>query len=210
MVVTKKTWREKRFKREERCSSGDSNQRSGSDEEEMAVNMVLELPVEFRPPDKGVAVLAVGAKPAFFQNPEDLGTYMWPLFVMGYLQGKPLHWIMVDGGVEVNVMPLATFEKMGYHEGELMKTNTSPSAFSGEIIEGKQVMSVELTIGSKTLGTHQRLRAFNPAPVLDTVGRQGRRSCVSRRNSVCGSGKSRLRTAGRRGSVPVRMGPQRV
>jgi hypothetical protein len=50
-------------------------------------------------------------------------------------------------------MLLATFEKMGYHESKLMKTNTSLSAFTGEITEVKGVMSVELTKGSKTLAT---------------------------------------------------------
>jgi hypothetical protein len=60
---------------------------------------------------------------------------------------------MMDGGAEVNVMPLVTFEKLGYRESELMKTNTSLSAFMGEITETKGVLLVELTIGSKTLTT---------------------------------------------------------
>jgi hypothetical protein len=42
---------------------------------------------------------------------------------------------------------------MGFSEGELMKTNTSLSAFTGEITKAKGVMSVELTIGSKTMAT---------------------------------------------------------
>jgi hypothetical protein len=50
-------------------------------------------------------------------------------------------------------MLLAMFEKMGYHESKLMKTNTSLSAFTGEITEVKGVMSVEFTKGSKTLAT---------------------------------------------------------
>jgi hypothetical protein len=60
---------------------------------------------------------------------------------------------MVDGGAEVNVMPLSVFEKMGYGEEELMRTNTSLSAFTGEVTDTKGVMSVELTVGSKTLAT---------------------------------------------------------
>jgi hypothetical protein len=46
-----------------------------------------------------------------------------------------------------------TFEKLGYCEGELMKMNTSLSAFTGEVTETKGVLSVELMIGSKTLAT---------------------------------------------------------
>jgi hypothetical protein len=60
---------------------------------------------------------------------------------------------MVDGGAGVNVMPLSVFEKMGYGEEELMRTNTSLSAFTGEVTDTKGVMSVELTVGSKTLAT---------------------------------------------------------
>jgi hypothetical protein len=51
----------------------------------------------------------------------------------------------------VNVMSLATFEKMGYHKGELLRTNMSLSAFIGEVTDKKGILSVELTIGSKTM-----------------------------------------------------------
>jgi hypothetical protein len=42
-----------------------------------------------------------------------------PLFVKGYLQGWLVHKIMIDGGAGVNVMSLATFNKMGYREGAI-------------------------------------------------------------------------------------------
>jgi hypothetical protein len=60
---------------------------------------------------------------------------------------------MVDGGAGVNIMPVATFEKMGFYENELMRTNTSLSAFIGEITETKGVMSIVLTMGSKIMAT---------------------------------------------------------
>jgi hypothetical protein len=60
---------------------------------------------------------------------------------------------MVDDGAGVNVMPLSTFEKMGYQENKLMRTNTSLSLFTGEVMNAKGVMSVELTVGSKALAT---------------------------------------------------------
>jgi hypothetical protein len=61
--------------------------------------------------------------------------------------------LMVNGGAGMNVRPLATFEKMGFEEKELMRTNTSLSAFIGEVTNTKGVMSVELTVCSKTLTT---------------------------------------------------------
>jgi hypothetical protein len=62
--------------------------------------------------------------------------------------GFGLSWPM-----EVQQFPvvLATFEKMGYKESELMRTNTSLSAFTGEVTDAKGVMSGELTVGSKML-----------------------------------------------------------
>jgi hypothetical protein len=46
--------------------------------------------------------------------------HMKPLFVKGYVEGRPVQQIMVDGGARVNVMLVATFEKMGFRENELM------------------------------------------------------------------------------------------
>jgi hypothetical protein len=39
---------------------------------------------------------------------------------------------MEDGRTGVNVMLLVMFEKLGYRESELMKTNTSMNAFKGK------------------------------------------------------------------------------
>jgi hypothetical protein len=60
---------------------------------------------------------------------------------------------VVDGGAGVIVMLLSTFEKMGYQEKELMRTNMILSMFTGELMNTKGVMSVELTVSSRTLAT---------------------------------------------------------
>jgi hypothetical protein len=89
-----------------------------------------------------------------FQIPKtDICNLSEPLSIKGYLQGRPMHHIMVDGGAGVNVMPLSTFGKMGYHDSELMRTNTSLIAFTMEVTNTKGVMSIELTGGSKTLAS---------------------------------------------------------
>jgi hypothetical protein len=103
-------------------------------------------------PEKEVAELMLGAEAAVFQKPEKTRTHMKPLFIKGYLQGHPIQHVMVNGGAGVNVMPLATFEKMGYRQNELMRANTSLSAFT-EVTSTKGVMSVELTVGGKTIAT---------------------------------------------------------
>jgi hypothetical protein len=153
MTTIKKTWREKRLAREERDDDEDTEPSSENDERQVEVNMVFELPSEFWIPEDEVAELALGAKAAVFQKPERLGVHMKPLFIGGYLQGKPMRKIMVDGGAGVNVMPLMTFNKMGYQESDLMRTNTSLSTFTGEVTETKGVITAELAIGSKILAT---------------------------------------------------------
>jgi hypothetical protein len=45
--------------------------------------------------------------------------------------------VMVDGSARVIVMSMAMFERLGFKESELMKTNTSLSAFMGEVTEAR-------------------------------------------------------------------------
>jgi hypothetical protein len=77
VIMTKKTWREKRLAREEgNNSEGSSCDSNGGSQGRMEVNMVFEMLAEFRAPDEGVADLALGAKVAVFNKPEGLGTHM--------------------------------------------------------------------------------------------------------------------------------------
>jgi hypothetical protein len=72
------------------------------------VNMVFELPAEFRASDEGVTELALGPKAAVFHEPERLGTHMRLLFVTWYLRRIPVQQIVVDSGARLNVMLWAT------------------------------------------------------------------------------------------------------
>jgi hypothetical protein len=78
---------------------------------------------------------------------------MKPLFITSHVEGRPVRHVMVDGGAGINVMPISTFEKLGFSERELMKTNTRLSASIDEVTEAKGVVSMELTVGSKTTPT---------------------------------------------------------
>jgi hypothetical protein len=113
MITPKKTWREKRLAHEERSDNEDTSHGEGVVGDDMKINMVFELPSEFRVPEEEVAEFALGAKTTTFEKPEKLGQHMKPLFVKGYLEGRPVQRIMVDGGASVNVMPVVTFEKNG-------------------------------------------------------------------------------------------------
>jgi hypothetical protein len=67
----KMTWREKRLAREEKGNNEGMNNDSGDDG--TTVNMVFELPTEFRVSKTEVAELVLGAKAAVFQKPEKIG-----------------------------------------------------------------------------------------------------------------------------------------
>jgi hypothetical protein len=125
MKVPRKTWREKRLERKDHSDGDDTSQSMHDNNDDVGVNMVFELPVQFWAPEHEVAEMVLGAKLAMFEKPVQLGIHMKPLFVRGYVEGWPVQRIMVDGGAGVNGMPTITFEKLGFRESELMQTNTS-------------------------------------------------------------------------------------
>jgi hypothetical protein len=62
--------------------------------------------------------------------------------------------MLVYGGVIVNLMPYSLFKKLGGSDEELIKTNMTVNGVGGcEPMGAKGVISMELTIGSKTLAT---------------------------------------------------------
>ena len=62
--------------------------------------------------------------------------------------------MLVDGGAIVNLMPYSLYKKFGGKDEELIKTNMTVSGVgAGDPIGAKEVASMELTVGSKTLAT---------------------------------------------------------
>jgi hypothetical protein len=93
----------------------------------------------------------LGAKRVIFEKPGLLGEHMIPLYIKGHLDGVPVSRMLVDGDACVNIMPCLVFEKLGYMDEELMKTNMTLRGFSGEASKAKGIVSMELTVGSKTI-----------------------------------------------------------
>jgi hypothetical protein len=60
-----------------------------------------------------VAGLTLGAERAVFEKPAEVGKHMKPLYMKGNMDGKPMGWMMVDGGVSINIMLLDMFRKLG-------------------------------------------------------------------------------------------------
>nr|CAH66043.1 OSIGBa0107A02.4 [Oryza sativa] len=100
------------------------------------------------------AKLVLSLEQAVFEKPE--GTENWhlkPLYINDYVNGKPMSKMMVDSGAAVNLMPYATFRKLGRNAEDLIKTNMVLKDFSGNPSETKGVLNVEVTVGSKTIPT---------------------------------------------------------
>jgi hypothetical protein len=100
----------------------------------------------------GLMAQLVLAKQATFDKPTK-NRHMRPLYLKGYVNGKPLTKMFVDGGAAVNVMSYTTFRKLGMGPGDLTPTSIILNDFAGNPSDTKGCVHVDLMIGSKTLLT---------------------------------------------------------
>jgi hypothetical protein len=106
------------------------------------------------PTEEDLAHLDFGPKDAIFQKPKDTDNHLKALYMRGHINGKPISWMLVDKGVIVNLMSYSLFKKLRGLDEELIKTNLTVSGVGGgEPMGAKGVVSMELTIGSKSLTT---------------------------------------------------------
>jgi hypothetical protein len=75
------------------------------------------------------------------------------LYLKGFVDGKPMGRMLVDGGASVNLIPYTTFRKLGKGPENLIKTNMKLIDFVGNLSNTRGAINVELTIESKTLLT---------------------------------------------------------
>nr|CAH66133.1 H0622G10.2 [Oryza sativa] len=100
------------------------------------------------------AKLVLSPEQAVFEKLEGTeNQHLKPLYINGYVNGKPMSKMMFDGGAAVNLMPYATFRKLGRNAEDIIKTNMVLKDFGGNSSETKGVLNVELTVGSKTIPT---------------------------------------------------------
>jgi hypothetical protein len=100
----------------------------------------------------GLMAQLVLAKQATFDKPAR-NRHMRPLYLKGYVNGKPLTKMFVDGGAAVNMMPYTTFRKLGMGPGDLTPTSIILNDFARNPSDTKGYVHVGLMIGSKTLLT---------------------------------------------------------
>jgi hypothetical protein len=75
------------------------------------------------------------------------------LYVRGHVNGRPISRILVDGGTASNMMPYFVLKMLAREDDELMKTNLILNGVAGNPMEARGVVSMEHTIGSKSLAT---------------------------------------------------------
>jgi len=91
---------------------------------------------------------------ATFEKPGDeKRKHLKALFLKGFVDGKPVTKMLVDGGAAVNIMPYAMLRKLGKSSEDLTKTDMMLKDFEGVISPAVGALCVDLTIGSKTLPT---------------------------------------------------------
>jgi hypothetical protein len=124
--------------------------------------MVVLLPEEFIAPvdldmsdeELGMAQLTLESKQAIFEKPEDeKRQHLKALFLKGFVNGKPVIRMLVDGGAAVNLMPHTMLRKIGKSDEDLTQTDMMLVDFEGNVSPAQGAICVELTIGSKTLPT---------------------------------------------------------
>jgi hypothetical protein len=119
----------------------------------MDMNMVFTLLAEFKCVEEEVAQMCLSPKEAMFEKPEDSSQHLRPLYIQGHIDGKPISRMLIDGGAAINLMPYSTFEKIGQKNDELVKTNLMLNGVGGNPMEARGIISMELTVGSKSLTT---------------------------------------------------------
>jgi hypothetical protein len=120
-------------------------------------HMVFVLPVMFHSRGReelSVAQLDLGPRPVIFEKPQAKNyKHLKALYLKGYINGRPINKMLVDIGAAVNIMPYSMLRRLGQSAGDLIKTNAMLSSFNSQTSEVKGILSVDRTVGNKTVPT---------------------------------------------------------
>jgi hypothetical protein len=140
---SKKVWRPKKSKADVKTSAD--------------AHMVFVLPAEFHAPgheEVPVAQLDLGPRLVIFEKPRERNyRHLKALYLKGYINGQPVSRMLVDTGAAANIMPYSVLRRLGHSVADLIKTNITLSDFNGQTSEAQGVLSVDLTVGGKTVPT---------------------------------------------------------
>jgi hypothetical protein len=97
--------------------------------------------------------MCLGPKEVVFEKPEESSQHLKSLYIQGHIDGKSIFRMLIDGGAVVNLMPYSVFMKLGREDDEHVKTNLTLNDVGGNPMESWGVISMELTVESKSLAT---------------------------------------------------------
>jgi hypothetical protein len=96
----------------------------------------------------------LGPWPVIFEKPRAKNyKHLKALYLKGYINGQPVNKMLVDTRAAINIMPYSVLCQLGRSTGDLIKTNVTLSDFNGQTSKAQGVLSVDLTVGSKTVPT---------------------------------------------------------
>jgi hypothetical protein len=96
----------------------------------------------------------LGPRPVIFEKPRAKNyKHLKALYLKGYINGQPVNKMLVDTGAAVNIMLYSVLRRLGRSTGDLIKTNIMLSDFNGQTSEAQGILSVDLTVASKTLAS---------------------------------------------------------
>jgi hypothetical protein len=130
----------------------------GKDDKPQAdINMVVLLPKEFMAPvdldvsdeECGMAKLTLEPTHTIFEKLEDeKRQHLKALFLKGFVNGKPVTRMLVDGEAAVNLMSYTMLRKIRKSDEDLTRTDMMLVDFEGNISPARGAICMELTIGS--------------------------------------------------------------
>jgi hypothetical protein len=99
--------------------------------------------------------LCLGPKDVVFKKPEKSSQHLKPLYVRCHIVGRPIFRMLVDDDAAINLMPYSVLKKLAREDDELLKTNLTLNGVGegGNPMEARGIVSMELTVGSKSLAT---------------------------------------------------------
>jgi hypothetical protein len=119
----------------------------------MGINMVFTLSAKFRSVEEEVTQMCLSPKEAVFEKPEESSQHLMLMYIWGHINGRPVSRMLVDGGAAINLMLYSVFKKLGREDDKLVKTNLTLNGVGDNQMEARGVISMELTIGTKSLAT---------------------------------------------------------
>jgi hypothetical protein len=107
---------------------------------DMDINMLFTLLAKFRGVEEKVAQMCLDPKEAMFKMREESSQHLMSLYIRGHINKKPISRMLIDGSTVINLMSYIMFKKLGRGGG-------------GNPMQAKGVISMEVTVGSKSLAT---------------------------------------------------------